>query len=89
MKTKSATPDKFTIGLIQMSMSTDPEDNLKKAVDRISKAAKKGARCAASLSFSDRSTSVRKRISKTSTWQKRFQVILQKLWAKLPVNTTW
>ncbi len=42
MKTNSIS-DKFTIGLIQMSMSTDPEDNLKKAVDRISKTAKKGA----------------------------------------------
>ena len=40
---KKTTPDKFTIGLIQMSMSTDSEDNLKKAVDRIGKAAKKGA----------------------------------------------
>ena len=38
-----STPEKFTIGLIQMAMSTDPEDNLKKAVDRIGKAAKKGA----------------------------------------------
>ena len=41
---KKTTPDKFTIGLIQMSMSTDSEDNLKKAVDWIGKAAKKGAK---------------------------------------------
>jgi len=41
---KESTPEKFTIGLIQMSMSTNTEDNLKKAVDRIAKAAKKGAR---------------------------------------------
>ena len=44
MKNKSKLPQKFTIGLIQMSMSDKTEDNLKKALDRIEKAAKKGAK---------------------------------------------
>jgi len=43
MKKKSEMPDKFTIGLIQMSMSKKTDDNLKKAVDQVEKAAKKGA----------------------------------------------
>ncbi|HSD62147.1 MAG TPA: carbon-nitrogen hydrolase [Ignavibacteriaceae bacterium] len=43
MKSKTKVPSRFTIGLIQMSMTSDPEDNLKKAVDLINKAARKGA----------------------------------------------
>jgi N-carbamoylputrescine amidase len=43
MKNKTKTPAKFTLGLIQMSMSEKPDDNLKKAADRIVKAAKMGA----------------------------------------------
>jgi len=35
--------NKFKIGLIQISLSKDPDKNLKKAVDWITKAAKKGA----------------------------------------------
>ena len=42
---KSTKPiKKFTAGLIQMSMSEKPGDNLKKAISFIDKAAKKGAR---------------------------------------------
>src|SRR5258708_15507723 len=36
-------PDKFKIGLVQMSMSDDPEANLTKAVARIREAAQQGA----------------------------------------------
>src|SRR6266481_2905502 len=36
-------PDKFKIGLVQMSMSDDPEANLAKAVARIREAAQQGA----------------------------------------------
>ena len=36
-------PDKFTIGLIQMSCSLDPRENLAKAEARIEEAAKRGA----------------------------------------------
>jgi N-carbamoylputrescine amidase len=43
MKIKSEIPLKFTIGLLQMSMSKNTDDNLKKAVDQVEKAAKKGA----------------------------------------------
>ena len=35
---------KFTIGLLQMSLSKNPDENLKKAVDWVGKAAKKGAK---------------------------------------------
>jgi N-carbamoylputrescine amidase len=46
MKQKSkniSMPKKFTVGLIQISMSISAEDNLKKAISWIEKAAKKGA----------------------------------------------
>src|SRR5580765_3262839 len=36
-------PSKFTVGLVQMSMSEDPEANLAKAVVRIREAAQQGA----------------------------------------------
>src|SRR6266545_6398304 len=36
-------PSKFTVGLVQMSMSDDPEANLAKAVARIREAAQQGA----------------------------------------------
>src|SRR5262245_65622474 len=38
-----ALPSKFKIGLVQMSMSDDPEANLGKAVARIREAAQQGA----------------------------------------------
>src|SRR5271165_6964215 len=37
------TPEKFRIGLVQMSCSPDPDDNLDRAVERIRKAAHQGA----------------------------------------------
>src|SRR5512146_2433439 len=43
MRRKTDTPSKVTAGLVQMSMSGNVDDNLKKAVDQIVKAAKKGA----------------------------------------------
>jgi N-carbamoylputrescine amidase len=36
-------PDKFTVALIQMSCGPEPADNLAKALDRVSEAARKGA----------------------------------------------
>jgi len=36
-------PDKFTVGLVQMSCGPEPADNLGKALDRIADAAKRGA----------------------------------------------
>jgi N-carbamoylputrescine amidase len=36
-------PEKFNIGLVQMRCSTDPDDNLARAVERIRDAAKQGA----------------------------------------------
>src|SRR3989338_6162742 len=39
----SAMTDSIRIGLVQMTCSERPEENLKKAVDRIAEAAKKGA----------------------------------------------
>jgi N-carbamoylputrescine amidase len=36
-------PDKFTVALIQMSCGPEPADNLAKALDRVSQAARKGA----------------------------------------------
>ncbi|MFZ1976747.1 MAG: carbon-nitrogen hydrolase [Bacteroidota bacterium] len=43
MNKKSKGTEKFTIGLIQMSVSNDIGANLKKAIDRIGEAAKKGS----------------------------------------------
>ena len=43
MKKTPAHPKTFSVGLIQMSMSAKPSDNLKKAVDLVGKAAKQGA----------------------------------------------
>ena len=37
------TPQKFRIGLVQMACSPDPEKNMKRAVDFVEKAVKKGA----------------------------------------------
>ena len=36
-------PDTFTIGLIQMHCSPDPDDNLHRAVEKVRSAAKQGA----------------------------------------------
>ena len=36
-------PGKFTVGLVQMAMSADPDANLRTAVDRVRDAAKRGA----------------------------------------------
>jgi N-carbamoylputrescine amidase len=43
-KIKSESPGKFKIGLIQISISNNPHDNLNKAIDWIERAAKKGAK---------------------------------------------
>lgn len=43
MTTYKNLPDKFTVGLLQMSFSKNTDDNLKKAIDRIDKASKQGA----------------------------------------------
>ncbi len=44
MSKKINSVTKFTIGLLQMSLSKNPDENLKKAVDWVGKAAKKGAK---------------------------------------------
>ncbi len=36
-------PEKFSVGLVQMSETPDPEENLQRAMDRVRKAAKSGA----------------------------------------------
>src|SRR5690242_16263812 len=36
-------PDRFTVGLIQMHCSADPDDNLRRAEEKVRAAAKKGA----------------------------------------------
>src|ERR1700756_1683246 len=36
-------PDSFTVGLIQMHCSADPDDNLRRAVEKVRAAAKQGA----------------------------------------------
>src|SRR3954463_3808871 len=36
-------PDKFRVGLVQMSATSDPEKNLERAIDKLHDAAKKGA----------------------------------------------
>jgi N-carbamoylputrescine amidase len=43
MENKTEIPSKFTIGLLQMALSKNPDDNLKKAVDLVEKAVKRGA----------------------------------------------
>ena len=42
-KTKLSSISKFKIGLIQIGLSKNPDDNLKKAITWIERAAKKGA----------------------------------------------
>ncbi|MBI1967270.1 MAG: acyltransferase, partial [Gemmatimonadetes bacterium] len=37
-------PSKLTVGLVQMSMTADPEANLRKAIARVKEAASKGAK---------------------------------------------
>ena len=37
------TPEKFKVGLVQMSMTSDPEENLKRAIERVREAAGRGA----------------------------------------------
>src|SRR5262245_1205418 len=39
----STLPDQVTLGLVQMQMSADPAENLKRAISRIREAAGKGA----------------------------------------------
>ena len=39
-----ATPSKFSIALVQMSATNDPDENLKKAATMVEQAASKGAR---------------------------------------------
>ena len=36
-------PGKFKVGLVQMSMSADPQENLDRAAARVEEAARKGA----------------------------------------------
>jgi N-carbamoylputrescine amidase len=36
-------PEKFRVGLVQMSASADPEENLQRAMDHVRNAAKSGA----------------------------------------------
>jgi len=43
MKNKNFHPDKFTIGLIQISLSKNTDDNLKKAITWVEKAARQGS----------------------------------------------
>src|SRR3984957_19179642 len=43
-KFMSLPPDKFRVGLIQMSATSDPEENLRRAIERIRQAAVQGAR---------------------------------------------
>ena len=38
-----AAPEKFTVGLLQMSANSDPDKNLKRAIDKIHQAAARGA----------------------------------------------
>lgn len=38
-----AAPEKFTVGLLQMSASSDPDKNLQRAIDKIQQAAARGA----------------------------------------------
>ena len=40
---KNKNPQKFTVGLIQIALTKNPDDNLRKAIDWINKAAKQGA----------------------------------------------
>jgi len=43
LRLEKLVPDKFTVALIQMSCGPEPADNLAKALDRVSEAARKGA----------------------------------------------
>jgi N-carbamoylputrescine amidase len=36
-------PEKFRVGLVQMSMTSDPDKNLRHAIERIGEAASRGA----------------------------------------------
>src|SRR5947207_6271802 len=41
--TDTSPPNKYTIGLVQMAMSTDPAVNLEKAIGKVAEAAASGA----------------------------------------------
>src|SRR6058998_3106300 len=42
--TDARPPAKYKVGLVQMAMSADPDENLKHAIDRVEEAARQGAR---------------------------------------------
>src|SRR2546426_3047315 len=42
--TDAQPPAKYKVGLVQMAMSADPDENLKHAIDRVEEAARQGAR---------------------------------------------
>src|SRR5256886_9712708 len=50
-------PARYTVGLVQMAMSADPDANLKKAVAKVSEAAAAGARLVCLLERSEEHTS--------------------------------
>src|SRR5437773_9924896 len=42
--TDARPPAKYNVGLVQMAMSADPDENLQHAIDRVEEAARQGAR---------------------------------------------
>src|SRR3989449_11710104 len=42
--TDARPPAQYKVGLVQMAMSADPDENLKHAIDRVEEAARQGAR---------------------------------------------
>src|SRR2546426_820751 len=42
--TDARPPAKYKVGLVQMAMSADPDENLQHAIDRVEEAARQGAR---------------------------------------------
>ena len=59
------------VGLVQMSMSADPDENLKKAVARVADARGRARRSSACPSSSARPTSARRRTRRSSTSRSR------------------
>ncbi len=62
----------FTIGIVQMSCTPDPEQNMERAIAHVRDAAKQGASSFPCPSSSRRSISVSAKTRRYSSWLSRF-----------------
>ena len=79
-------PSSFTVGLIQMHCSADPDDNVRRAVEKVRSAAKQGARWSACRSFSARNISASVKMLGFSIWLSPFPDQQQKRSPRSPAK---